>query len=136
MNSIENFLDSIHRTHLDNSRQLYVAKTFGRGRSEIDFSPVTNFVFEFFLYNSLYAVGIGNALGIKAHSFTMIVNFFESDMQDLMEQFCRQRCRDENSTLLSEAFLPLAGLDDLSGAWTHITPDDRLYAEDGSNGVF
>ena len=53
MNSIENFLDSLHHAHLDNARQLYVAKKIGSGQSERDISPVTNFVFEFFLYNSL-----------------------------------------------------------------------------------
>ena len=130
MNSIENFLDSIHQSHLDNAQQLYVAKTIGSGRSEIDFSPVTNFVFEFFLYNSLYAVDWERSWpqGSLVHHER---NLGEPAMQDQLDEFCRQRCRDEHSNLLVEAFLPLAGLDDLSGAWTHISPDDRLKAEDG-----
>jgi hypothetical protein len=132
MNSIKNFLDSIHKAHLDNAQRVYVAKTIGRDPSERDVSPVTNFVFEFFLYNSLYAVDwTASYTEERLVNHDRDSNITESNMQNALESFCRRRCRDEHSNLLVEAFLPLAGLDDLSGAWTHITPDDRLKAEDG-----
>lgn len=131
MHTIENFVDSIHQAHLDNARQVYVAKTLGRRQSQQDVSPLTNFVFEFFLYNSLYAVDWERsyAEGHLFHHDREIIN--EAKMQNALETFCRQRCREGNSSILTEAFLPLAGLNDLTGQWTHITTDDRIKAEDG-----
>lgn len=131
MHTIENFVDSIHQAHLDNARQVYVAKTLGRRQSQQDVSPLTNFVFEFFLYNSLYAVDWERsyAEGHLFHHDREIIN--EAKMQNALETFCRQRCREGNSSILTEAFLPLAGLNDLTGQWTQITTDDRIKAEDG-----
>jgi hypothetical protein len=133
MNSIENFLASIHHAHLDNARQVYVAKTIGSGQGERGVSPVTNFVFEFFLYNSLYAVDWKSSFAeCRLVYHDRADKITESKMQNALEKFCRQKCGDGSSKILVEAFLPLAGLNDLAGAWTHITPDDRLSAKDGS----
>ncbi|GDY10747.1 hypothetical protein LBMAG52_42350 [Planctomycetia bacterium] len=131
MHTIENFVDSIHQAHLDNARQVYVAKTLGRRQSQRDVSPLTNFVFEFFLYNSLYAVDWERsyAEGQLVHHDREIIN--EAKMQNTLETFCRQKCREGNSSILTEALLPLAGLNDLTGQWTQITTDDRIKAEDG-----
>jgi hypothetical protein len=130
MNAVENFIDSLHQPHLDNAKQLYVAMTIGSRNREKQVSPVTNFVFEFFLYNSLYAVDWESSYAqdrIVYHER----DIGEAKMQNEFEKFCRQKCRDGGSHLLGEAFLPLAGLTDLCGTWTHITPDDRLKAEEG-----
>jgi len=132
MNSIENFLDSLHHAHLDNARQLYVAKTIGSGQSERDISPVTNFVFEFFLYNSLYAVDWETSYAegsLVYHDRQSPIT--ERNMQNALERFCRQKCG-ESPEFLIEAFLPLAGLNDLAGEWTLITTDNPRKAEDGA----
>lgn len=133
MHTIENFVDSIHKSHLDNAQRIYVANTIGGTQCAEPISPITNFVFEFFLYNSLYAVDweASDAQGRLIHH-DRDGDCTESKMQNALESFCRQRCQAEDSYRLAEAFLPLAGLDDLSGTWTQITPDDRLKAEDGS----
>ena len=132
MHQIENFLDSLHQAHLDNAERVYVAKTIRGGQSQRDISPVTNFVFEFFLYNSLYAVDweTSYAQGQLVH-YDRNSEITESKMQNALEKFCRQRCGDGTSKILTEAFVPLAALDDLSGEWTRITTDDSERAEEG-----
>ena len=52
MASLETFIDTLHRVHLDNSRQYYFARQWnrgGRGHSR-PIMPATPFVFEFFIF--------------------------------------------------------------------------------------
>lgn len=130
MANLRNFIDSIHGPHLDNAQRLYVAEPMGGRGTRSDVSPATNFIFEFFLFNSLYSVDWESSDStdcVVHHSREMS----ESAMQRKLLAFCRNRCREGNEDILNQAFLPLAGWGDLNAAWTEITPDDRITAEDG-----
>ena len=53
--SIKNFIDILHIVHCNNSKQQYYAESPSlRGRVSI--MPQASFVFEYFLFNSLYQV--------------------------------------------------------------------------------
>jgi len=52
MSTTDNLLDMLHRAHCDNAERAYYAKRY-RGASQSTM-PATSFVYEFFLYNSLY----------------------------------------------------------------------------------
>ena len=47
-----NFISSIYETHLDNIKNVY--KVSPQGKKPI--MPLTNFIFEFFIFNSLYQI--------------------------------------------------------------------------------
>lgn len=129
---IDNFLDSIQRSHVDNAQRVYLAKTVGRNRQDSEISPLTNLVFEFFLYNSLYAVDweASYAEGRLVHHDR---DHSEASMQNALEKFCRSRCRDDNESILAAAFLPIGALTDLAGQWTHVSPDDRIDENQGAS---
>jgi len=127
--TIENFIDSIHRAHLDNAKTSYKASP--RGASV---SPLTNFVFETFLFNSLYSVDwigsfeqqnlVWHDVGHDGPS--------ESKKQRELLKFCRQRLSDDaDFSRLNNAFQPLLSLGDLSASWASVTPDARISLDDG-----
>lgn len=141
MNDVKNFIGSLHHSHIENAKQVFSAKSAGRDPHIV--SPFTNFVFEFFLYNSLYSVDWE-----KTHSENQLTyhlrqsisedvvcnqNVTETQMQSAIEKFCKQRCKVIDREILTDAFLPISGLDGLSDAWTLITPDSRVSSEEGQH---
>ncbi|MDT8375339.1 MAG: hypothetical protein RQ867_01240, partial [Mariprofundaceae bacterium] len=52
--SISSLIDILYNVHCDNSKQQYYAERVGQRR--ISTMPLTPFVYEFFLFNSLYQV--------------------------------------------------------------------------------
>lgn len=141
MNDVKNFIDSLHRSHLENAQQVFTAKSAGR-RSHI-VSPFTNFVFEFFLYNSLYSIDWETTRRenqLQYHVRQSVSedkdvacnqNVTEPQMQRAIEKFCKQRCKEIDREILTDAFLPISALEGLSDTWTSITPDSRVSSEDG-----
>lgn len=128
MHTIDNFIDSIHRSHLDNAQSVYMATKMGH-HGQHSVSPLTNFVFEFFLFNSLYSIDWSASMtrgDIIAHK-----DLKEGKMQRQFIAFCRERCKTIGPEKIVEAFLPLARLDDLSGDWTKVTPDGRISVDQG-----
>ena len=131
MSTIDNFLDTLHRAHCDNARQVYYAKRhFGQLQSTM---PATSFVYEFFLFNALYQYDWHTTIE-KGYltSWSEDDGKSEAAQQARFEKFIRDRCRG-NSELLKRAFDPLSHLDDLDGSWTTITPDDRITSKNGES---
>jgi hypothetical protein len=119
------FVESIHRVHLENAKTVYTASPGNRSTS-----PLTNFVFETFLFNSLYSVD-----WISTCEQRRLIRFDigkggpgESKKQREFVKFCRKNISEAGLNL---AFRPLASLGDLSGAWTDVTEDDRISSEMG-----
>jgi len=132
MNShaIENFIDSIHRSHLDNAQNRYRAMKIGRGSTSV--SPLTNFVFEFFLFNSLYSINWTESMNTgNLTEHPRDDDLGEAKQQREFVKFCRNQFKHLDSTKMTEAFLPLTRLDDLSSDWTKISPDERITEEQG-----
>ncbi len=51
---VRDLVDSMHSVHMDNAKLQYYAE--GRGQLRIQMMPMTSFVYEYFIFNSLYQV--------------------------------------------------------------------------------
>ena len=56
MNKVDSFIDAIHAYHLENAQSYFVRNLLREGISQENWSQFTNFISEYFLFNSLYAV--------------------------------------------------------------------------------
>lgn len=128
---IENFIDMLHRTHLDNAQTCYQAMHGPRGPSSI--SPITNLIFELFLLNSLYSVDWQTSCDRDQLVFfdTGRDGPSETKKQRELIRFCRERCKKMDPSILADAFSPLAG--HLSGerSWMRVQSDERITMELG-----
>jgi hypothetical protein len=128
---IQNLIETLHRTHLDNAMTCYQAM-HGR-RQTTSISPITNLIFELFLYNSLYSVDWRATCDrdqLTMHD-TGKEGPSETKKQRELLKFCRERCQRLPPSVLSDAFSPLAG--HLSGDrdWMRIQSDERITLEMG-----
>lgn len=129
MSTIDNLLDTLHRAHCDNAQQAYYARQH-RGR-QISTMPVTSFVYEFFLFNSLYQYDWHGSFK-ERRLVPWPADKKELPQQVKLEDFVRERCKADPS-IIRRAFDPIAQLEDLDGHWTHITPDARITLEQGKS---
>lgn len=128
----QNFVDLIHQSHLDNAQNLYTAKRIGRGPVSRSVSPLTNFVFEYFIFNSLYTVDWVSSVSSGAlKELPRDGDFSETKQQRAFLNFCKEQLKCSGPEKAIEAFLPLFCLDDLMGSWTTVSADSRISAEDG-----
>ena len=129
-------IDTLHQIHLDNSRQLYLVKQ-RRGPSRA-IMPATPFIFEFFLYNSIYQVDWENTetnghktefpVGLDENGRS--IRLSEGKQQKALEKYLRKKCQ-HDTTLLQRAFAPLGQLPDLDAPWTRIRTEDPAKTEEG-----
>ena len=111
-NNLINFLKLIYQTHLDNIKSVYSV----RPRKTI--MPLTNFVFEFFIFNSLYQIDWPKSkeIGyIKYHDREKITEF--NQIAKFLK-FIRKNLKNDK-TLLQDSFEPFNYLD-IEGRWTKI----------------
>lgn len=85
--------------------------------------PATSFVYEFFLYNSVYQYDWETTLQ-EGKLIPWSEDLSQTQQQSRLEKFLRSRCKDSHE-LLPHAFYPLAEIEDLEGDWTQVTPDAR-----------
>ncbi|MFN9853467.1 MAG: hypothetical protein ACK57P_16760, partial [Planctomycetota bacterium] len=128
---IQNLIETLHRTHLDNAMTCYQAM-HGR-RQTTSISPITNLIFELFLYNSLYSVDWRATCDrdqLTMHD-TGKDGPSETKKQRELLKFCRERCQRLPPSVLANAFSPLAG--HLSGDrdWMRVQSDERITVELG-----
>ena len=129
MTRLENYVDSIHHSHLDNALNYYTARSLEQQNSK-SISPLTNFVFEFFLFNSLYSIDWSASVEagkLVAHDREKT----ETQQQAAFLQFCRSKFDSIDLVKVSALFLPLAMIPDSSGDWTAVTPDSRIELDEG-----
>lgn len=129
--STKNFLDSLYQAHIDNAQMVY----FGKGaRDERSHSvmPATSFIFEFFIYNSLYQHDWKNSLA----SGNLVSwprgeeGYTESKMQQEMERFIKKKCLSDMQ-LLMESFSPLAAMGRIEGDWAIINSTNPERCDEG-----
>jgi hypothetical protein len=123
----EELISVLHQVHCDNSRLQYYAERPGGGRVSI--MPLTPFVYEFFLFNSLYQVNweaSNEESGLVFHE----EDFSESKKQRAFISFIKQYATLKPADLY-RAFEPLIHIDKTRGEWTRVTPDSRISTSDG-----
>jgi len=91
--------------------------------------PATSFVYEFFIYNSLYQLDWSESID---PADLVPTRQRETDQQKRLEDFIRGRCkRSGPSAILFRAFQPFQMLGDLTADWTRVQPGGRITPEDG-----
>jgi hypothetical protein len=128
MDSLFEFVLTLERVHRDEFDLIHYARN-ANGNDEHSTMPVTPFVYEFFLYNSLYSVDWEKSL-TNGYVFNYADNSLkERPKQRKFEQLLKQLAA-KNPGALYEAFSPLAAIP-LEGDWTRITPDAYISLNDG-----
>ena len=108
--------------------------------------PTTSFVYNFFIYNSIYQYDWETSIRHKKltpwsaeqeHSDNerlaeMVKSDSELAKQKRLEKFMRKACK-KDQTLLHKAFRPLAKLTDLEGPWTSVATDSRTTRDAATN---
>lgn len=117
MSAINNLVDALHSAHCDNAKQAHYAKHYPeRSHSTM---PATSFVYEFFLFNSIYqydwqrTLDEGDLRPWPADA-PDAPSLSESAQQTRLEKFIRNKCQ-EDPSILRRAFDPIKELDDLTG---------------------
>jgi len=138
MSDIHQFLDNQRQMHLNNGQQVYYAECYqqhGPGR-RTSIMPATPFIFEFFIYNSLYHYDWEKSFqeGLLISHDEQIkdgdMSLSESAKQARLERFIRNRCQSKPS-ILKQAFLPLVSLTGLDEPWTEVRSGGRITSDDG-----
>jgi len=122
-------IDILHHAHIDNAKQQYSAESIGGHRTSI--MPLTPFVYEFFIFNSLYQVDWVQSFELGYLAFHPD-NYLETKQQNEFMKFIKQKSR-QNPQHIHRAFLPLSFLAPVEGAWTKVTPDARITVEQGQS---
>lgn len=126
MSEIVDFVDTLQEVHAVNSR----AEHFARDRNSDQQNStmhLTPFVYEFFLYNSLYQIDWPKSLEtgqIKLHPSDK-----ERPRQKAFEDFLRERSK-PYPHLICKAFKTLSE-EDIKGSWTTIVSDPFITEECG-----
>lgn len=126
---MQNLIDILYNAHCDNSRQQYYAKRL-RERT-ISIMPLTPFVFEFFLFNSLYQVDWEKSFAAGALTYHPD-DYSESKQQAEFVRFIRTHARRKPADLY-RAFEPLLYFPKVDGDWTKVTPDSRISSAQGES---
>lgn len=125
--SIANFVETLRTIHKENSSVEHFMKIPNSGEEPTTTMYLTPFIYEFFLYNSLYQIDWHKSLGlgrIEAHTFNN-----EEDQQNAFEDFLREKSK-ASPDLICKAFGPLSIME-TQGDWTRIVPDSRIRLERG-----
>jgi hypothetical protein len=129
---IQNFIEPLNEVHKDSSQLMHYAKKPEDNGQELSTMPVTAFVYELFLYNSLYSVDWSKSLRAgKIVNYSIQGGPNETKKQKGFEIFLRRLAEDDPQTFRN-AFLPLTQKL-LEGDWTNVTPDANISAHDGKN---
>lgn len=139
---ISNFVDIMYRAYRDNAQVQHLARD-RRGRSWSTM-PTTSFVYNFFIYNSIYQFDWKTSLDkgklchlqdeketdAKVDTITTKEPPNERKQQESLEKFMKNICK-QSPQILAVAFRPISRLDDLNGSWTQISSGQRISEADG-----
>ncbi len=124
-----NFIRTIYPIHLNNSEYIYYARK--RASGSIPLVPINTFIYEFFLFNSLYSINWEESTKNKQ------LSYYERTNQDKQQKGYLEYLRtivEKDMSLLHRAFKPLTilyGLFDTDGRWNQVTEDSRVTSKDG-----
>ena len=141
---ITTFLQSLNGVYCDNAQMWHYAEHPQGGIYST--MPTTSFVYNFFIYNSIYQYDWETSIRHKKltpwsaeqeHSDNerlaeMVKSDSELAKQKRLEKFMRKACK-KDQTLLHKAFRPLAKLTDLEGPWTSVATDSRTTRDAATN---
>jgi len=125
--TIDEFVKSMDMVHQDGIRLIHFARIDNDLRQERSTMPVTAFVYEFFIYNSLYQIDWFESIATR--DFVYHPDRGEEKQQKEFERFLYCLC-EKNLDIIRESFVGLK-YKSLSGSWTRIVPDRRVTKEDG-----
>lgn len=125
--NVENYIDAMHQAHLDNAAMVYSGQLYERSQTLM---PATPFIFDYFIYNSLYSVDWKACEAEKEMVyFDRSEALTESKQQLALEKYLS--CKTDNSfKIFREAFEPFAYID-LTGEWTQTLATGRISQDDG-----
>ncbi|MDB2318008.1 hypothetical protein N9V88_00310, partial [bacterium] len=121
-------IEILYRMHLENSDSIYFAKK-PRG-PQLSTMPITPFVFEYFLYNSIYQIDWEATYPTNSVIFHPD-EITPSKQKRKLNDFIKSNSI-ESPAKVYRAFHPLTFLPPLTGDWTSITPDARVAQIDGT----
>lgn len=127
---VEGMITMLHSIHLDNSRLQYYARRPGPKEKPVSIMPVTPFVYEFFLFNSLYQVDWKNSF-LQHRVIYHSEESSETQDQRAFISFLKQYA-ETNPSAVYRAFEPLAEIQNLDGEWTQVKPDSRISKDLGN----
>ena len=131
--SAEELISVLHAVHCDNSRLQYYALRLDGG-NPVPQMPITPFVYEFFLFNSLYQYDWEASItenGLFPHSKDIDgKDLDEFSKQKAFLKFIKQYA-DKKPADLYRAFEPLIHIGRAEGDWTKVTPDFRISSGAG-----
>lgn len=128
---INNFLQNLRASHKTGSELIHYAKLKGYEK-EKSTMPVTPFIYEFFLYNTLYSIDWEKTQingQITHHVSKGEGKLYESEKQEEFEKFLKRLAK-KYPKLIFEAFKPLTQVS-LKENWTNIKPDQYISQKNG-----
>jgi hypothetical protein len=128
--TVSNLIEVLRQAHRQNGQLHYYATSDPRKRGR-QIMPVTPFVFELFIYNSIYQVDWPASLKGRCVVNHPRDDFSETKQQCALEKFLKPYLRKEPA-LLYEAFIPIRDAN-LEGDWTAVVPDARISLEKGEH---
>lgn len=125
---VRNLVDILHDNHCKNARSRYSAMDFQLGpRSGI--MPLTSFIYEFFLFNSLYQIN----WEATRNEGNIVSHFDMTEPQKQRDFIAYLRCyTKEHPEYIYRSFEPLLRIE-TRGMWTMIDPDINISLEDGED---
>lgn len=124
--SAEALIDVLHSVHCDNSRLQYYA--MDPKERQISQMPLTPFVYEFFLFNSLYQIDWEKSEDkLVSHTEGSLK---EAKKQNVFHSFLKRHASG-NPANLYRALEPLLHISRAEGEWTRVTPDSRISESEG-----
>jgi hypothetical protein len=125
--TVKNYIDAMHQAHLDNATMVYSGNHGVRSQTLM---PATPFIFDYFIYNSLYSV-YWNACEVEGEVvyFDRSEALTESKQQLAFEKYISCKT-DKSFKIFHKAFEPFAYID-LTGDWTQTLATGRSSKEDG-----
>lgn len=130
--AIRSFVESLHQVHIDNSKLQYFACTL-KGK-QYSTAPLTPFIFEFFIFNSLYQIDWVASMD-SAQITSQGANSekrSESQNQRSFIKFLQTHASDHPQDLY-RAFAPILSLGAMRGDWTKVASDERIKESDGDD---
>ncbi len=125
--TVKNYIDAMHQAHLDNAAMVYSGQQAGRSQTLM---PATPFIFDYFIYNSLYSVD-WNACEDQREMvyFDRSDALSESKQQEAFENYISRKTG-KSFKIFHQAFEPFAYIE-LTGNWTQTLATGRISKDDG-----
>lgn len=127
--NIRNLINVLHVPHTDNAKLQYYAKTIDNRHYSI--MPHTPFVYELFIFNSLYQIDWKNTKIAGDLIFHSRESCGEFKQQKIFISYLKD-CIKEHPEYIYRAFEPLL-YSETDGSWARVRPDARITEKEGED---